>query len=183
MMQEGGSQLSNRKPNSDVPPQIEAADTTDEKIDQGSPQFIKKLVETIKPINEIIDERNLIDDKEELPIKSRNQYWQPPTFDVVFTGEKTKFLITTFLPEEGKGFHMSIYDMQEHKYTLKDQILSTIDAWMYSRTSDMWLQNSESVYYFIIKSSDDTPSVKIDLMKYDMLSKENEVLLSQEFIP
>merc|ERR1711957_1026827 len=83
MMQEGGSELFNREPNLDVPPQIEAADTTDEKIDQGSPQFFKNHVETIKPIDEILDERNLIED-EELTIKLWDEPCdRAPTFDVV----------------------------------------------------------------------------------------------------
>ena len=73
---------------------------------------------------------------------------------------------------------MKMYDLQEEKYILENEILSEIKGKHYSR-QDLWIQLKDSIYYFIINQQGSS-NPRLDMVEFKMLTKERKIASQQE---
>ena len=78
---------------------------------------------------------------------------------------------------------MEIFDIEQRKYILKDELLSTKGWLRFTYYEDFWLQLKDRIYYFKITQTTEEKTEKIDLMQLNMLTEEKLCLLETKFEP
>ena len=91
-------------------------------LDQGSNEYYKNLnTKKFKKEYEVLNENKLIYEEVLPTVLPGSDYSSPPIFDVAFTGEDKQLLILKITPTKQNSI-MKIYDLQEKRFTLNQEI-------------------------------------------------------------
>ena len=107
-------------------------------------------------------------------------------FGVAQAGENKNLVVSSYpkFEDERQPVMMEIFDIEQRKHILKDELLSTKTGWLrHANYEDFWLQLKDRIYYFKITQTTEEKTEKIDLMQLNMLTEEKLCLLETKFEP